>query len=132
MNTSTAIVVAPYLSDLLQLAFAVLAVVAIPLANAVASRIDATFNLKGNATSRASIDGVVQDGIALAQGYADTAVTHVGPIWVRDPKIAAAGNFVLAHAPDELAQLGFTESHVVDLVKAAMQQNPTVAAIAGK
>jgi hypothetical protein len=68
------------------------------------------------------IDGVIEDAVHYGQTYASQAITKVGPIETSNPVIAAAANFVLSHAPQELAQLGFTEQHVIELVRSFIQQ----------
>jgi len=122
---STAIQLQPVLLDLVQVAFVIIGAIAVPFANRLFDQVTANTNLKGNATARASIDGVVEDAIAFAKQSANSAVTKVGPIETSNSIVATAGNFILSHAPEELAQLGFTEKHVVDLVRAALHLQST-------
>jgi hypothetical protein len=121
----SAIVLQPILGFLLQLAAAAALAFAVPMANKLIDQINAKFNLQANAVAHATIDGVVEDAVHAADAYANTAITRVGPIETNDPKVAAAANFILSHAPEELAQLGFTEQHVVELVRSAQQQRST-------
>jgi hypothetical protein len=120
-----AIQLQPILGDVLQLGFAVLIALAIPLANSLYDHVAAKLNLSSNAQAHAIVDGVVEDAIPFAQKYAVQAITKVGPIETSNATIAAAANFILSHAPEELAQLGFTEQHVIDLVRSALQQTAT-------
>jgi Na+-translocating ferredoxin:NAD+ oxidoreductase RnfG subunit len=122
MTMNTAIQLQPFLTLVLQVTFVVIAACAVPAANGLYGFVTTKLHLQSNATSRAALDGVIEDAIPYAQKYAVTAVTKVGPIETGNPTIAAAANFILSHAPNELAQLGFTESHVIDLVQSAIQQ----------
>jgi hypothetical protein len=124
---NTAIQLQPFLTTVLQAIFVVIAAAAVPAANGLYNLVTAKLNLQSNATARAMIDGVVEDAIPYAQKYAQAAITKVGPIDVGNATIATAANFILSHAPDELAQLGFTEAHVIELVRSALQQAPAPA-----
>jgi hypothetical protein len=125
MNTATAIQLQPFLTDILQLVVGVLLVIGAPLANRLLDQAASHWNLKANATAHSVIDGVVESAIAYAATNAKAALTRVGPIETSNPTLAAAANFVIAHAPEELAQLGFTEQHVIELVRANLLQTPT-------
>ncbi|MGH6887967.1 MAG: hypothetical protein ACREHF_02020 [Rhizomicrobium sp.] len=122
MNANTAIQLQPWLTDFIQAFFIVLAAIAVPGVNALYDYVTTKLHLQSNATARAALDGVVEDAVPFAQKYAVTAVTKVGPIETNNATIASAANFILSHAPAELAQLGFTEQHVIDLVRSALQQ----------
>jgi hypothetical protein len=112
----------PAFTFALQFAAAVALTLAVPLVNTLLDKISTKLGLQANATAHATIDGVVEDAIHYAQTYAVQALTKVGPIDIGNPQVAAAANFVIGHAPEELAQLGFTEQHVIDLVRSALQQ----------
>jgi hypothetical protein len=117
---NTAIPLQPFLTLALQAVALLLAAIAVPFANKLFDQVTANTNLKGNATARSIIDGGVDYALAYAEKFASAAITRVGYIDCGNATVAAAANYILSHFPEELAQIGYTEQHVIELVRSAL------------
>lgn len=96
---------APLIDYLFEIIFAVIGALAIWAVHRYARKL----GLQINDQQRAFLDQAIQNGIAWALKTAEAAAeSRFGTVSVKDPKIALAANYVVAHAPDAIAHFGVT------------------------
>ena len=76
--------------------------------------------LAKDASARDGVMAIAMDGAHYAQAYAAAEITRVGPINVGNPEVAAAANYILRSATDEIAHLQLSPDQVIDLARAAL------------
>lgn len=122
---NAAIQLQPFLTLAIQALFVIVGAIAVPFANKLFDQVTANTNLKGNATARSIIDGGVDYALSYAEKFASQAVTKVGYIDAGNATVASAANYILSHFPEELAQIGYSEQHVIELVRSALHLSST-------
>ncbi|HLJ65197.1 MAG TPA: hypothetical protein VKT70_13875 [Stellaceae bacterium] len=73
-----------------------------------------------DAAQSATLDALIEDGIAFARHTLDTRITGKTSLEVRNSLITTALTYVLPLASDVMSHFGLTEDHVKDLVTAAL------------
>jgi hypothetical protein len=114
--------VQPFLHDLLTFTGIVLMAVIPLIVQPVAKAVSDHFHLKSAAQLSNSLQGLAYDAAHYGVAYADTKITAVKGINVGDPTVAAAANWLLKHASDEIANLNLTDAEVIGTVKAILPQ----------
>lgn len=118
----TVVQVQPFLHVALTLVaivvLALIPMVAKPLADAATQK----FHLSSAAVVSDGLTKLAYDAVHFGENYCDQQVRTVKGIDVGDPKIAAAANWLLVHASDEIAHLNLTDQEVINTVKAILPQ----------
>lgn len=76
--------------------------------------------LAKDATARDGFIAIMLDGAHYAQQWAAGGITKVGDIDVGNPELAAAANYGLRAATDEIAHLNLSDDEVIDAARAAL------------
>lgn len=112
--------VQPFLHDALTIV-GILVIGAIPIvATPVASAVAQHFHLKNEDVLRDALINLADQAAHFGLAFADNKAGKVGNIPVSNPVIAAAANWLLVHACDEIEHLDLSRSEVIGVAQAAL------------
>jgi hypothetical protein len=114
--------VQPFLHDLLMVAGIVVLVLLPLIIKPLADAATKNFHLASAAKVSDVLTKLAYDAVHFGINYCDAQIRTVRGIDVGDPKLAAAANWLLTHASDEIAHLNLTDQEVIGTVKAVFPQ----------
>lgn len=114
--------IATVLQDVVDAAIAALLVVVGVVIKLGYARFAEHFGLKNDAIVRDAMLRIAWDAASFGKAYADERVSTVKGVDVGNPTIAAAANFFLQHAGNEIAHFHLSDEDAIRIVKSQLPQ----------
>jgi hypothetical protein len=121
-SSATAVEFSTALKDLVDAAIAALLVVVGVAIKLGYARFAEHFGLKNDQLVRDAMLRIAWDAASYGKAYADDRVSTVKGVDVGNPTIAAAANFFLQHAGNEIAHFHLSDEDAIRIVKSQLPQ----------